>query len=108
MSQAQFVLQSGAGGTKTNAAADVNDKVTALKRATAAAPKAGLRTPLAELRSIEIFLAFFTSPFTAKKLYKFFDSFSLKFIKLNNDIYYFIKQYLFYRSYFVNNLSIIC
>ncbi|WP_449285061.1 sensor histidine kinase [Marinobacter sp. PE14] len=30
MSQAQFVLQSGAGGTKTNAAADVNDKVTAL------------------------------------------------------------------------------
>jgi two-component system sensor histidine kinase FlrB len=30
MSQAQFVLQSGAGGAKANAAADVNDKVTAL------------------------------------------------------------------------------
>lgn len=30
MSQAQFVLQSGVGGAKANAAADVNDKVTAL------------------------------------------------------------------------------
>ena len=30
MSQAQFVLQSGAGSAKANAAADVNDKVTAL------------------------------------------------------------------------------
>jgi len=30
MSQAQFVLQSGTGGAKANAAADVNDKVTAL------------------------------------------------------------------------------